>query len=271
MRTVLICHDGAALHREGMARWLSSFSILSGIVAIRERPSATWRRGRRELRRVGLVRLADTLAFRLYYKLFVASTDRAWEQRTLAQLCERYPPVPADTPVLDTGDPNSAAVETFLRDCQPDLVLAMCKVLLKRNIFSVPARGTFVLHPGTCPEYRNAHGCFWALVNDDFDRVATTLLRIDAGVDTGPVYGYYQCAYDEVAESHIVIQHRTALANLDGLRQKLMQIAEGVATPIDTTGRRSATWGQPWLTSYLRWKRKAKERRASESTRPALS
>jgi len=40
----------------------------------------------------------------------------------------------------------------------------------------------FVLHPGICPEYRNAHGCFWALVNRDLARVGVTLLRADRGV-----------------------------------------------------------------------------------------
>src|SRR5436309_328007 len=32
---------------------------------------------------------------------------------------------------------------------------------------SLPARGTFVLHTGICPEYRNAHGCFWALARSE--------------------------------------------------------------------------------------------------------
>jgi hypothetical protein len=271
MKTLLICHDGAALHQEAIARWLASFSILKGIVVIREARSATWRRARRELRRVGIVRFADTVAFRLYYKLFIAAGDQTWEQNTLGQLCRRYPPVPPDTRVLFTASPNSAPTERFIKECEPDIVLALSKVLLKRGIFSIPARGTFVLHPGTCPEYRNAHGCFWALVNDDFEKVATTLLRVDAGIDTGPVYGYYRCDYDERSESHIVIQHRNVLENLDALQQRLTAIADGCATPIDTSGRASATWGQPWLTSYLKWKRKARARRASESTRPALS
>jgi len=35
------------------------------------------------------------------------------------------------------------------------------------------------MHPGICPEYRNSHGCFWALANDDPERVGVTLLQID--------------------------------------------------------------------------------------------
>ena len=47
------------------------------------------------------------------------------------------------------------------------------------------------MHPGICPEYRNSHGCFWALARRDLDHVGATLLQIDEGSDTGPVYAYY--------------------------------------------------------------------------------
>ena len=173
--------------------------------------------------------------------------------------------------MLTTRDPNSADAERFIKGRGPDIVLALCKTLLKPRIFSIPKHGTFVLHPGICPEYRNAHGCFWALANDDVSKVGMSLLRIDAGVDTGPVYGHYTYSYDEVLESHVVIQQRVVVENLDVVREKLTAICDGSANPIDTSGRQSATWGQPWLTRYIKWKYKAKRRRVSESPRAALS
>ena len=38
-----------------------------------------------------------------------------------------------------------------MRHVQPDLAIARCKALLKESIFSVPGKGTFVMHPGICP------------------------------------------------------------------------------------------------------------------------
>ena len=38
-------------------------------------------------------------------------------------------------------------------------------------------------------------------------------------------------------------------------------VLAGRVRPLDTSGRRSATWGQPWLTRYLRWKLRARRRR----------
>jgi len=121
----------------------------------------------------------------------------------------------------------------------------------------LPRAGTLVMHPGICPEYRNSHGCFWALAHRDLNRVGMTLLRIDDGIDTGPVYGYYTYAYDERRESHIVIQTRVVTENLEPISAKLLEIADGTASPIDVAGRQSATWGQPKLTSYVAWKMRA--------------
>jgi hypothetical protein len=262
LRTLLICHADAALDVQGLARWLASFSDLSGIVVLEETRQRLWRRIRREVRRVGLLRFVDVLAFRLYYKIFLRSRDRQWEAEQLAQLCDRYPPLTAKTQILHAHSPNAPAVEQFLREQRPNIVIARCKTLLKPSVFTIPSQGTFVLHPGICPEYRNAHGCFWALAQDDLGKVGMTLLRIDKGIDTGPVYGYFRCTYDETIDSHIIIQQKVVLDNLDALRDRLLEIHAGRAKPLDTAGRPSGEWGQPWLTAFWGWRRRAYRRKS---------
>jgi methionyl-tRNA formyltransferase len=201
--------------------------------------------------------MADVFAFRLYYRFRLAGRDAVWSKQALADLQRRFPPVPANTAVLDTESPNTDEAAAFIREHQPDIMLALCKQIIKASVFTIPTSGTFVLHPGICPEYRNAHGCFWALANDDPQRVGMTLLRIDRGIDTGPVFGYFSYPFDELRESHIVIQHRVVLDNLDAIAARLTEVHQGTATPIPTGGRRSGEWGQPWLTSYLRRRRRA--------------
>ncbi len=270
MKTLLICHEGASLDREGLARWLGSFSDLVGLIVLREQGQHIRRRVRREVERVGILRFLDVLAFRAYYRIFLAKKDRAWEQQKLRELRSVYREVPNTTPVLITFSPNSPEAEEFIRKLRPDIMVARCKFLLKERVFSIPTIGTLVMHPGICPEYRNAHGCFWALANNDLQKIGMTLLRIDKGVDTGPVYGYYRYKYDELHESHIVIQHRVVLDNLDDIKTKLLEINSGAAVPLDTSGRPSSTWGQPQLTRYLKWKYKARKR-ADESHFTSLS
>lgn len=262
MKTLLICHEGALLDQIVLARWLSSFSELTGMVFIEEPAGRKWRRIRREIKRIGVARFIDMMAFRFYYVLFLQSNDKRWERQQVKESSAKYPEIAPDTPILRTPSPNTGEVEAFVRRAKPDIVLARCKSLLKESVFSIPEKGTFVMHPGICPEYRNAHGCFWALANDDLERVGMTLLRIDEGVDTGPPFGYYHYPFDELRESHIVVQSRVVLENLDAVREKLLGIFDGTAVSIDTSGRQSGAWGQPWLTKYLEWKSRAKRRAA---------
>ena len=191
--------------------------------------------------------------------MLLASNDRRWMEKTLRELEARYPDNLVSTRILETPNPNSTETEQLLRQLRPDLILARCKNLLNERIFGLARVGTFVMHPGVCPEYRNAHGCFWALAMGDSRNVGMTLLKIDKGVDTGPVYGYYRCKYDEARESHNIIQNRVVFDNLEKLKIKFEEILAGNAVSIDVTGRKSQAWGQPWLSAYLRWKRVAKK------------
>jgi formyl transferase-like protein len=260
MRTVLICHAQAPLDRYGLARWLASFSELAGVIVLREKKQRMWRRIRREIRRTGPLRFLDVLGFRAYYKIFHSRSDARWEQAELAKLCQCFPDISPNSRVLFTHSPNSPEAESFLRDARPDMVIARCKTLLKERIFRIPSAGTFVFHPGICPEYRNAHGCFWALANGDLKNVGMTLLQIDSGVDTGPIYGHFSYGYDEVRESHHVIQQRAVFENLDKLQARLLDIYAKRVAALDVRGRSSQTWGQPWLSRYVVWKLEARQR-----------
>ncbi len=258
MKVVLICHAEDHINREGIARWLGAECDLAGIVAIRETGSPLRRRVRAELRRSGFLGLLDVFAFRLHYRLFQSGRDHAWENGTLGTLADRYPPLPESLPVHETPSPNRPETIAFLRSVAPDLVIARCKVILKPAVFETPTHGTYVMHPGICPEYRNAHGCFWALANGDSENVGMTLLRVDWGIDTGPVFGYFRYPHDALGESHRVIQERVVLDNLDAIAARLREIASGNARPLDTTGRPSKVWGQPRLTAYFKLRRHAR-------------
>jgi len=261
-RTLLICHAEAPLHFEELAAWLASWSELVGIVIIDEPPRRKWQRVRRELRRSGVVGFADVMAFRLLYRLREAGSDARWLENQRSELRKRFGRADAAIPRIHVKSPNDARTRAFMSEAAPDMAFALCKTILKPEIFSIPTMGTYVFHPGVCPTYRNAHGCFWALARGDHERVGMTLLRIDAGIDTGPVYGYFSYPYDAMGESHVRIQTRVVTDNLDPLRDALLGIARGNASRVDTSGQESAEGGQPKLSAYLRLRRLARGRRA---------
>jgi folate-dependent phosphoribosylglycinamide formyltransferase PurN len=269
---ILICHQQDRLDSAGLASWLAATMRLVGIIEIAGDGARLRRAARRELARGGVLGFLDVLAMRAYSRLWLARTDTAWADAELARLRARYPVNLDAIPKRVVSDPNEEVARSFIARLQPDLIVARCKFILKPDVFTLARAGTFALHPGICPEYRNAHGCFWALANRDLDRVGMTLLKIDRGVDTGPALLQATCRFDEVGESHYVIQQRVVFDNLERIWHTLMAAGRGESpAPIDTAGRVSAVWGQPRLTSYLRWKRAARRDRRRAERVPAVS
>jgi folate-dependent phosphoribosylglycinamide formyltransferase PurN len=268
---VLICHQRDRLDSEGLASWIAGTMTLAGLIVISDDTRRLWTAARREVRRSGWLGFLDVVAYRLFARLRLHASEQAWKAAQLERLKSAYPANLDRVPRVAVANPNSDAARDFLNGVEPDIVIARCKFILKPEIFGVARVGTFALHPGVCPEYRNAHGCFWALANRDLDRVGMTLLKIDKGIDTGPVYLQAGCAVDEVSESHVVIQYRVVMENLDRIASTLIALFNGVAVePVETAGRRSAAWGQPRLTRYLRWKRAARAK-SNATSLPAVS
>ncbi|MGB0936509.1 MAG: formyltransferase family protein [Colwellia sp.] len=254
MKFVLICHDDEPLTREGMARWIASFADLQAVIVISENSNRLSARIKKEIKRSGILGFLDVLAFRLYYKFKLLRKDRQYEARTLHHIKQQYPSISDKTIIFHTDSPNSPETLAFLQKLEFDFTIARCKTILKQSVFSLARKGTFVMHPGVCPEYRNAHGCFWAMVNQDYDNIGMTLLKVDEGIDTGPVYGYFGGDFDLLSETHNTIQAKVVFDNLPEIKDKFIEIFEGKAKKINVKGRKSCTWGQPWLTVYLRWK-----------------
>jgi hypothetical protein len=197
MQTVLIHHDDSILDREIVAPGIASFSELSGLLVIREPRSNQLRRVRRKLRRSGLFPLGRR--GRISPLLVPATGEirlslggaRTYDPRQSTPPASQRHPEARDRRSEQLGD---APLQV---ERAPKLVIARCRVLLAPEIFSIPPLGTFVMHRGITPEYRNSRGCFWALNNRDLEQVGLSLVPIDERVDTGPVFGYFTYPYDE--------------------------------------------------------------------------
>ena len=75
---------------------------------------------------------------------------------------------------------------------------------------------------------------------------------------------------DEIHESQMMIHYRVTFENLTALATKINEVYHGKAKVINTSGRASKTWGQPWLTRYLRWKRQAGQRKLNATNHTSL-
>jgi hypothetical protein len=156
---VLICHEGDRLDREGLASWLANTMRLAGLILIRDDRGRLWRASRREIRRVGILRFLDVVAFRVYARLALAGKDAAGSNANPRATSTRYPAdlrnVPQTSSRVRTED-----AQAFLAALKPDPPRAG-KVILKPEMLNVPAG-----HVRAASRHRpdiNATGVSWAL------------------------------------------------------------------------------------------------------------
>src|SRR5262249_55034274 len=137
---------------------------------------------RKRIKRRGLIRTVDEMAYNLYYKYFKEARDQAaltyvFEERFGRAAFTAPPGVPYYEHFEDLNSPEAVQV---LRDLKPDLVFASCvSQYFKKPYMEIPRLGTVLYHEGLTPEYKGLHTAFWAIYNGEPHRIGYTLLQLD--------------------------------------------------------------------------------------------
>ena len=102
----------------------------------------------------------------------------------------------ADENHIEIDKPESVNSEDFLtmlRDLKPDIVfVASFGQLLKRDLLELPATACVNLHASLLPDYRGAAPIISA-VRDGVSVTGITFMKMDKGLDTGPMY----CSFEQ--------------------------------------------------------------------------
>ena len=92
-----------------------------------------------------------------------------------------------DVPVLQPERPSDPAFIERLRALAPDVgVVVAYGHILRRDLLALPRLGMINLHPSLLPELRGAAPVEWAILNG-LKRTGVTIMRMDEGLDSGPI------------------------------------------------------------------------------------
>jgi methionyl-tRNA formyltransferase len=166
-------------------------------------------------------------------------------------------------PVLQ---PERARDEQFiaeLRALQPDLIVVVAYgQILPPAILDLPRRGCLNIHTSLLPKYRGAAPIQWAIANGDTE-TGVTLMRIDAGLDTGDIVAQRRTPirpeddsatlHDRLAQLGAELLAQTIPDYVAGKIQPKAQPAEGAsyAAKIKKEDGR-IDWNQPGRTIWNR-------------------
>lgn len=118
--------------------------------------------------------------------------------------------------IIYTKGTNSDQTVELLKELKPDLLLLGQTGIVGKRILQIPKLGTLNAHPGILPHYRGIDCGKWAIYNDDFTNIGSSVHWVDTGVDTGNIVlrEQYFVNRDETL--------RTLEANLDNLAVRLL-------------------------------------------------
>lgn len=123
-------------------------------------------------------------------------------------------------PTLQPSNPNDAASLERMRAARPDVVVVVAYGrLLRRTLLELAPAGVVNIHPSLLPAYRGASP-IQAAIYDGLTRTGVTLMRMDAGLDTGPVIAAREVAIG-AAETAPALHDRLAEAGADLLDEML--------------------------------------------------
>jgi methionyl-tRNA formyltransferase len=146
------------------------------------------------------------------------------------------PPVKAaaDELALPTLQPKSARtgqLEAALRESGAELavVVAYGKILPKAVLDALP-RGCINVHGSLLPKYRGAAPVQWAVIDGERE-TGVSIMQLDEGMDTGPVYLERRVAIDPEETSGELLA-RLAPIGAEALLEAVELIAAGTAVAI---------------------------------------
>lgn len=185
------------------------------------------------------------------------------------------------------------APEAFaqLMEWQPDaIVVAAFGQILRQNVLDLPLFGCINVHASYLPRWRGAAPIQAAILSGD-ETTGVSIMRMDAGIDTGPVFKQVNEAilFDDTADS---LGKRLSLLGKDTLMDVLPAIFDGKLAAIDQVGEATYVsmlkkedglldWNQPalvlerqvrayndWPGTYLYWREQLLKVRRVEIIEP---
>ena len=83
---------------------------------------------------------------------------------------------------------NSPYVYQVIKNFKPDILIVFGSSIIKEPLISLlPAGHIINLHLGISPYYRGSGTNFWPFVNNELEYLGSTILHLDAGIDTGDI------------------------------------------------------------------------------------
>lgn len=153
---------------------------------ILERPVSMKEFLRKRIKTLGIWKVAGQILFQLSVAKFLNLTSSKRKKEILEKYGLQDTPVPASK-VIFVPSVNSAECISLFQKIKPELVIVSGTRIISKEVLKATPVKFVNIHAGITPKYRNVHGGYWAIANNDMENCGVTVHLVDAGIDTGKI------------------------------------------------------------------------------------
>jgi methionyl-tRNA formyltransferase len=167
---------------------------------------------KKRIKKLGFWKVAGQVLFQVSIAKILNSTSLKRKKEILKKYDLDDTGIPPEK-VVKINSVNNPKCIFLLEKFNPEIVIVNgTRIISKKVLQSVPVK-FLNIHAGITPKYRNVHGAYWALVNNDLENCGVTVHEVDPGIDTG----------------NIIYQKAIGVTNKDNFSTyPLLQLAEGI-------------------------------------------
>lgn len=224
---------------------VQNFGLFEAII---ERPIPRVRLIRNRLRKLGLIKVIDQLAFVIALRpLLLRRFNKRIREIARTQNLEMIRPI--SQAIHNIESVNSDECRALIANFKPDIIIVNgTRIIGKKTMQATNA--TFInTHHGITPVYRGAHGAYWALYQNDLPNCGVTIHLIDEGIDTGNII-HQTLISPTKADCFVTYPYLQTAAALPLLCQSIREASEGKLQTKPISGQ-SSIWYHPGLFQYL--------------------
>jgi methionyl-tRNA formyltransferase len=183
----------------------------------------------------------------------------------LAESAVKQAAVAHNLPVLQPERIRRPENVELLREYRPDLMVVVgYGQMIPQSIIDIPPHGILNVHASLLPKYRGAAPIQWAIANGE-TQTGVTIMRIDAGLDTGDMLRKVVTAISPV-ETAPELSERLAALGAAALIETIRDLELGLAHPEKQNNAEAtlapilkkedglADWNLPAAAIYNRWR-----------------
>jgi len=179
---------------------------------ILERPVPAKEFIKKRLKKLGLEKVAGQVLFQFSIAKFLHLMSSKRIKEILKEYGLHDEPIPEEK-IIHVNSVNNNKCLSLLKKINPELVIVNGTRIISKEILNCIQAKFINIHAGITPKYRNVHGGYWAIVNNDPENCGVTVHMVDPGIDTG----------------NIIYQQKIPVSSKDNFATyPFLQLAEGI-------------------------------------------